>query len=208
MFKNEKKLTLWTIQSSKFYDQMQKTGVIHTDIELSNLYDDFSYEYNWMADQMKQRIGKPNNEDTILPIWAWYQWDGKRKRRDIRTSGLGKKGTKMVQIEFEISPNQVLLSDFDAWNVVLNNGYLGDTDEDDTNFYNKYQGINIWNGSLFTDARANEMLMKMKKSWEKIFDLDKCIEMGFATNNSQSIQATVWEVKSEWIHKVDFFTAR
>ena len=48
------------------------------------------------------------------------------------------------------------------------------------------------------------MIMKMEKSWEKIFDLDKCIELGFATNDSQSIQATLWEIKPEWIHKVDF----
>ena len=202
MFNNEKKLTLWTIQSSSFYHQIEETGFIHSDIELSNLYDDFSYQYNWMADQMQQRIGNPNNENTLLPIWAWYQWEGKRKRRDLRSSGFGKKGTQMVQIEFEISPSDVLLSDFDAWHVVLNNGYLGDTNEDDVNFYNKYQGINTWATNFFTDAKANEMLIEMKKSWEKIFDLDKCIKMGFSSIDSQSIQATFWELKKEWIHNL------
>ena len=205
MFNNENKLTLWTIQSRDFYEQLQKKGVIHTDIELSDLYDSFSYEYLWMAEQMKQRIGKPNNKDILLPIWGWYQFNGKRKRRDLRSSGLGKKGDKMVQIEFEISPNQVLLSDFDAWHVVLNRQYFGDTDEDEDIFYNKCQEIDIWHG---TDDRANEMLLEMKKSWENVFDLDKCIQRDFTTKDSQSIQATFWELKAEWIRKVDFFTAR
>ncbi|WP_310603404.1 hypothetical protein [Anaerosporobacter sp.] len=28
----------------------------------------------------------------LYDVWAWYQWEGKRKRRDIREGGHAKRG--------------------------------------------------------------------------------------------------------------------
>ena len=96
---------------------------------------------------MKQRIGKPENKDIVLPIWVWDQREGKRKRRDLRYSGYADRGTKMVQIEFEIPLKNVLLSDFDAWHLVLNKYYFGNDTEVD-NFEKNIQividGIKIF----------------------------------------------------------------
>lgn len=39
-----------------------------------------------MANQMKMRIGNAP-EGVTFPVWAWYQWEGKRKRPDMRIHG-------------------------------------------------------------------------------------------------------------------------
>lgn len=83
---------------------------------------------------MKKRIGMPPN-DVIYPVWAWYQWEGVRKRPDMRTHRYGgKKGTPVVLLTIDVPNNMVLLSNFDMWHVVLNNGYLPLYDKDDIEY--------------------------------------------------------------------------
>lgn len=42
-----------------------------------------------------------------------------------------------------------------------------------------------------------------RKSWEKIFDLSLIRDI-----ENSAIQAIFWELKLEWVRKVDFFIAR
>ena len=40
-----------------------------------------------MVDQMKIRLGPPP-ESWYFPIWAWYQWEGEKRRKpDLRAGG-------------------------------------------------------------------------------------------------------------------------
>ena len=55
-----------------------------------------------------------------VPRWAWYKYDETKYRPDLRYSGYLKKGVKGVMIEFEESFENVLLTDFDEWHLVLN----------------------------------------------------------------------------------------
>ena len=110
------KITLWTIQHADAWVVLERDGVLRADSRRG--WTEFRFAYDWMAEQMGKRIGPPP-DGVPVPLWAWYQWEGRRGPRDLRQSGYAPRGTPMVQIEFEIEESQELLSDFDRWNTVL-----------------------------------------------------------------------------------------
>lgn len=78
-------MLLWSIQHQCAYEKMEQTGVLRADKNFIAT-DWFEDSYLWMAEQMKKRIGEPP-EGVIFPVWAWYQWEGMRKRPDMRVHG-------------------------------------------------------------------------------------------------------------------------
>ena len=104
-------MLLWSIQHQCTYEKMEQTGVLRADKNFIAT-DWFEDSYLWMAEQMKKRIGEPP-EGVIFPVWAWYQWEGMRKRLDMRVHGRnwGEKGTPIVLLTIEVPDNLVLLSD-------------------------------------------------------------------------------------------------
>lgn len=111
-------MILWTIQNKLAYESMKETGVLRVD-ENYILDDLFKEPYLWMASQMKKRIGNPP-EGVIFPVWAWYRWEGNRKRLDMRFHGCnwGEKGTPLVLLTIDVPEQSILLSDFDYWLVL------------------------------------------------------------------------------------------
>ena len=71
------KETLWTIQNEAAFDVFQKLGVLRANPSHLLFDGEFQNAYDWMT--------------SPIPVWAWYQWEGKRKRRDLRQSGYAKK---------------------------------------------------------------------------------------------------------------------
>ena len=178
-------MILWTTQHQQAAERMNETGTLRAD-EKHLLFDgSFIDSYRWMADQMKKRIGDPP-EGMAFPVWAWYQWEGKRSRIDMRAHGWhwGEKGSPIVLLTFDAPDNHVLLSDFDYWHVVLNDG------------------------SLIFPFRETAVYTKdeKQKSWENIFDIS-CKHDG-DEHFSLSTQATLWEIKREWIVKEEHFISR
>lgn len=64
---NQEIMRLWTIQTIEFYDALQKNGVVHCDRE-SWLCWEYREMYDWMADEMRKRIGNPPNPDVRYPL--------------------------------------------------------------------------------------------------------------------------------------------
>ena len=183
---------LWTIQNEAAFEQFIKTGVLRADPDHIAFDGDFRKEYDWMVAQMRERIGAPP-VGVEYPVWAWYQWEGKRGRRDLRHSGYAKRGTPMVQIGFEIDAKDFLLSDFADWHFVLNNSYLADNEQEWDDFYA--------NGG---EDKQDEI----RTSWLKIFDLQRYAPRWTGDPSRQSIQATLWEVKRSQIIKIEHFLAK
>lgn len=186
------KETLWTIQDEAAYEVFQETGVLRANSNHLIFDGEFQYAYDWMASQMHQRIGAAPN-GLQYPVWAWYQWEGKRKRMDLRQSGYAKRGTPMVQITFEADTKDFLLSDFDLWHLVLSNHYIADNEQDWDDFY-----------ANDGDCRTDEIV----KSWEKIFDLTRCTPGWDHEPDRQTVQATLWEVYMSQVRKVEHFIAK
>ncbi len=178
-------MKLWTIQHRTAYDKLMKTGFLRADENHLFCEDDLRFAYDWMAEEMKKRIGNPPDK-IQYPVWLWYQWEGCRKRPDMRSFGRrwAAKGTPITLITAEIPDHKVLLSDFDMWHIVLNNAYLALTEEED-----------------------EHPVLTKEKSWERIFDFSIDNEY-WNLKGSRSIQATVWEVVKEQVCKAEHFIAR
>jgi hypothetical protein len=114
-------MKLWTIQHYQAYNELIGTGALRADEDYC--YKDFRLAYDWMAWKMKHN-GLLPSAGVNYPIWAWYKWKGKHKRRDIREEGYAERGENIVQLTIEVNDKDVLLSDFDLFHYVLNYWYL------------------------------------------------------------------------------------
>ncbi len=79
---------------------------------------------------------------------------------------------------------KVVLSDFDMWHCILNDDYLPLTVSDDK------------------DEFTND---EKTFSWNNVFKYDIETDLW---NTPKSTQATMWEIKKEWVLKVEHFVSR
>lgn len=186
------KQIMWTIQTEEAFLEFERTGVLRANEDFLFCEDYYRFAYDWLSNQMALRIGPPP-ENVRYPVWAWYQWEGKRKRRDLRQSGYAKRGTPMVQITFEADPDSFLLSDFDAWHIVLANQYLADNEAEWDRFY----------GNNPTPCQAD-----VSPSWDRLFDISRHTPYWDCEPERKSIQATLWQIEMSQVKKVEHFLAK
>ena len=115
-------MKMWTIQPVSVINDINEKGVFRCIPELAPDIADGSYvrPYNWLVKQMKKEIGD-SPEGVQYPIWAWFLVDKHNKKPDMRLAGF-RCYSPSVLIELEIPDDRVLLTDFDMWHCVLNNG--------------------------------------------------------------------------------------
>jgi len=202
---------LWTIQHYQAYKNLLQKGSLTAD-EAHCWCDEDSQAYAWMAKKMKHRGLVPPSE-VQYPIWAWFQWEGKRKKRDMRESGYSKRGDTMVQLTIEIDDDAILLSDFDLFHYVLNGWYLPKDEKDQKAFEKAYMALGFkWHDLSNFHIESQQMKalrIKIEKSWSRIFDLeqdDNAYINGY--NAKKSIQATFWALKREQVIQAEPFIAK
>lgn len=186
------KKLLWTIQHEAAYREFERSGVLVANEKFLFGGDDLRFAYDWLSNQMRGRIGQPS-EGIRYPVWAWYQWEGKRKRRDQRLSGYAKRGTPLVQITFEADVGNFLLSDFDTWHNVLANQYVANDEIDWDRFYAQY---------------PHPKQSDVEPSWERIFDITHFTPNWDCEPERKSIQATLWKIDMAQVKKVEHFIAK
>lgn len=187
-------MTLWTIQPACVYRDILRCGQYVCDPDKAAI-SDFLPAYDWLAAEMTAQIGPPP-EGVSHPVWAWYRQNAKRRRPDLRrarwTSGAA--GEKMVCMEIEVPDDRVVLSDFDAWSLILNNALISRSEEEDSRLEAGY-------GRLSPDER-----IKMKQeNWKRVFDISPW-ETDWIRRGAW-VQATFWVLTREMIRDVRFFTA-
>ena len=99
----------------------------------------------------------------------------------------------MVQIEFEVDSDCVLLSDFDDWHFVLNHSYIADSETEFDEFYK---------------MNHKDEKERIEESWNKIFDIGRDISNWTVPLDKKSIQATLWGFRLEQVKKVEWFIAK
>ena len=106
--------------------------------------------------------------------------------------GYGPEDENYTCIEFEIPDDQVLLSDFDSWHTILNNGLFSDSEAeaDRKDAYYDY-------------LSAEDQKTYKEKDWEQVFDISP-FENDW-TLRGDWVQATFWELRKEMIRDVRFF---
>ena len=190
------KVRAWTIQPAEVADQICKTGEFKCDPNLCD--QDFKWAYDWMADQMEKKFGRP--EDVTLPVWGWYRCYGKNKKPDLRRGDyqFGRKGTKLACIELELPADEVLLSDEPNWTMfVLNNSFFDSSlsEEESDALYAAYKAL-----------PPQEQEKAKKESWQHVFEIDP-FENDW-TCRGQHVQATFWKIKKEEIKKITYFVSK
>ena len=187
-------MLLWTSQEEAVYNELLKTGVYRCDLNLSPMKD-CRKQYDWLVRQMKQRIGPPP-EQVTYPVWALYQQDGKHRKPDLRRErwAVGCNGERFACLEIEIPDRDVLLSDLDVWCIILNDGLLSDTEQEDRCLEAQYEALS-----------PSEKRRMKEKNWERVFDLSPLNSDWM--RRGYDIQATFWELRLKQVRDVRFFRA-
>lgn len=84
-------------------------------------------------------------------------------------------------LTLDVPNEQILLSDFDMWHVVLNDGYLPLCSKDDRETFTQEEKI---------------------ASWENVFCWDNITDYW---KSPKTTQATLWEIWPEWVKKAEHF---
>lgn len=198
-------MQLWTIQTEEAWKTLKQRGRLKC--RRSDADRDFLPAYDWMAAQMRTRIGSPKSRRISVPIWAWCQYEGtKRKRPDLRASGHLPSGTRGYRIAFTIPDKQVVLSDFELWHYVLNYWYLPYSQSDHDAFYKRHPGISL--SSWSKPPPEKHVDEAIHRSWSRVFDLHRCDSYVSGPPSQRSIQATLWELELSWVTAADDFIAR
>ena len=88
--------------------------------------------------------------------------------------------------------DQALLSDFDSWHIILNNGLFSESEEEADQ-----------KDAYYDSLPAAEQKAYKEKNWEKVFDITPFKKDW--TLRGDWVQATVWELRKDMIRDVRFF---
>lgn len=113
-------MRLWTTQNVGFFEDLMSNGIAYC-TTVSDFAKDNEIAYQWMAKQMRIRVGEPPLSEIKLPVWAWYQYSSKKRNKPpFSDSVKTHSGQREMMIEFESPEDAVLLSDFNLWHHPLN----------------------------------------------------------------------------------------
>ncbi|MEG0472091.1 MAG: DUF3841 domain-containing protein [Solibacillus sp.] len=167
--------TYWTIQTMGKWEEVKRLGYLTGDRQF--VWEEFVEPYKWMMTQMEKRI--PNYEGEY-PIWVWPE------RPDLRRSAHLAKGEQGVLLKVELDPEDVLLSEFQAWHIVLNHHYLDLSGEADDREY---------------------AFDEMRKSWELIFEIET-LKRSEGWGGTPHLQGVTGKIMASQVKHVKTFIAR
>lgn len=191
-------MILWTVQPRSALTDLETAGVFRCEREKSfNLTKPDSLEkpYQWLMGEMRRRIGEPP-KGVSYPVWAWHTWEFQRQPPDPDSAAFVKRTEDKALLTLDLPEGQALLSDFDAWQLVLQNGYVADavTEEE---FLRLEERLD----SLPPDALERET----EASWQHVF-LTGPLQTELVTRGKY-IQATFWEIRKEYVRDAKILPA-
>lgn len=170
----------YTIQSLEAFEKLKKRGFITGDED--KICDEMQSPYKWMKRQMKKRLLGYTGEQ---PIWLWL------KKPDMRNSGHEKRGRKIVRLTVEMDENDVLVSDFSKWHIVLNDGFYFHTEKE------------------YEDLEKGVIYISKEESWKRIFDeYDDTHAELWGERDSIILQGVTSRISIENVKKVEYFIAK
>lgn len=140
----------------------------------------FRPSYRWLMQQMARRLDCYRGG---WPVWFWIT------RTDLRSRALLPKGTRGVRLELSIPRERALLLDFDTWHIVLNNGYLALTEQEDDAWDREALGL--------VKTAPETIRKRVHQSWERVFDLKALQASAYAGGPDLLVQGVaeyfLWE---------------
>lgn len=149
-------LKLWTFQPISLWTAIQSSHNLTVDPSMVPTHN--REWYWWMKSQMNIRLSDYTGK---YPWWAYAS-----RKPDMRSWNFQFPQGTGVCLELQLSPNVVLLSDYETWHAVLNQ-YIAYTRAEDE----------AWERSLLQSQQyagffSGNIKRMMEASWERIFDLD------------------------------------
>ncbi len=188
-------MRIWTIQPVEVLARLETEQVLYADPD--HIWPEFRDAYDWLTGQMQQRISGYGGG---YPWWGWYS-----PRPDLRGSGHLPRDTRGVLLELELDPAQVLPSDFDAWHIVLNRGYLALTEAEDEAWDERFR-------TAVSDSRVwpppEPWHSEIRASWERIFDLEALAASEYWGAGARYVQATFETLRLADVRRPTLFVAR
>lgn len=189
-------MILWTFQPASIMEEIEKTGTFRCDPARSfNLTkeNDLKSQYAWLMEQMEKRIGR-RPEGVTYPVWAWHTWDFQRRMPDPDSGAFLESREPKAALTLEIPEDRVVLTDFDAWQLVMNGNYLSDIIESEEAFERQL--------SWLENLSEEELLKETERSWQRVFNIMPYDSDSFS--RGRYVQATFWEIRKEYIREIRY----
>jgi hypothetical protein len=195
-------MRIWTIQTKAAWDTLMTEGILRARAEHQST--DWPGAYAWMRDQMIRRIGLPPLPDAA-PLWGWHRWLNKTQPRpDLRSiRHYWHPPGPYVLIECDLPCSAVVLSDFSAWHLVLNNRYVSVSEEDDE----AYEAEMGRYRARPDDSALAALGERLHKSWERVIDMDALAEPYWHGDDKRSIQACFWQISRDQVRSAKRFNS-
>ena len=195
-----KMMKIITVQPKQVGKKLMKGETVYpNDREIvkfhTNGFDDgFLTAYHFMIQNMYKKNIKGKGH-SLFPFWGWSKFAGKNipelTKKDKKKLDFKKR--KDCLITFSIDPRDILLSEFDSWNVVINNKFLNTATNDAD--YDKIEAI-------FNSLNPEVQYIEKINSWNKIFDLS--LFNNDYIGHAEYVQGTFWEIRPENVISVEF----
>lgn len=183
-------MIVWSVQPKSVLADLEQYGTIRCDLSRSfNLSktDSLKQPYQWLMKKMEERIGK-RPEGVFYPIWAWHTWDFERKAPPSDSAAFLERTEDKVAFTLDIPKKEVVLTDFDAWQYVLNGWLLTLTLSDQ-----KQRALETYLDTL----NEKQWVETIEASWNLVFLTDPVCTPEY--HRGKYVQATFWELKKEYI---------
>lgn len=174
-------LHLWTAQTDAVLDCIRENGFSQVKMEfIDRKYEESAWVFKEAYGFFKQRAGllvKPP-EGAESPIWLFFDRSWVYLSRDS------------YLLELSIPRERAVLFDRDKWQKVLNLSYVGKDREDEARFEQKMNRMGVtayW--EVFQSPFYPYLKSEIRKSWERIFDIDN--------TEQTNLGAAVWQLRQE-----------
>lgn len=188
-------MQLWTIQTKELYDTLMRQGYVYCD-RIGYFNEEHPGAYQWMCEQMRQRIGEPPLPEIKYPLWAYYQYNSRKDRKPKYK--LGSEDDEAVYMEIDLPKSDVLLSDLSFWTFGALNGWYWGTNK---KLERRMDALREQAGGYmaFEDYPA-DIQEEIKSSWTAFFDPMPRVEGYMHTaRRNRSILATFWMLRKEQV---------
>ena len=185
-------MRVWMISAADLYTRLWQEGVLFADP--ARAISGFEDAYAWMRGQMAERL--PDYQGH-WPWWAWLHPPAGRSRPDLRARWAyhngWSAGAECVRLGLDVPDTDLLLSDFDKWHAVLNDGPLVSSDEE-------------WDA--FEALPVAERQAAKEATWPGIFAVNEPPDPYWHGPDAPIIQACFETLRLADVREVTLFRAR
>jgi hypothetical protein len=174
-------LHLWTAQTDAVLDCIRENGFSQVKMEfIDKKYEEsawvFKEAYGFFKQRARLMVKPPEGAES--PVWLFFD------------PGWVFLSPDSYLLELSVPRERVVLFDRERWQRVLNLSYVGKEQEDEARFEQKMNQMGVttyW--EVFQFAFYPYLKSEIKKSWERIFDIDN--------TEQTNLGAAVWQLRQE-----------